>query len=391
MVECRQAPDRRDAPPGCETPAFVTIDIRVLDPAAIAADPRVDRWLAALALEGAGTLVENAHVDFRLLDVAGEIVAIAAAEPGPVRTYVCSPVTQYARYPAAEARRLEPGWLRPIARLAFTLVGYVLRFCEFDRVVYIDNWLLATNPVRSLGAARYRALADWLVARYPKHAIVHRSVNPTLDEPHAVALDAAGFRRVRARVVYVADPASGRARRNENLRRDRKLHDESRCRIESTRDARDAPVFARLYRTLYLDQYTALNPAYRTEAFACMIGSANFQTFALRNAERVIGFVNSFRRNGVCTGAIVGYDLESPREDGAYRVLIAQLFRDAARAGCVLNLSGGAGGFKTARSAQPVSEYDAVYDRHLPARRRLGWAIAAALGRLWRERRPASK
>ena len=53
------------------------------------------------------------------------------------------------------------GWL---ATPAFVAAGLVLRLLAIDRVVYVDNWLLATNPVRSLGAERCRALVAWLVA-----------------------------------------------------------------------------------------------------------------------------------------------------------------------------------------------------------------------------------
>ncbi|MFO1282661.1 MAG: hypothetical protein U1F51_09370 [Burkholderiales bacterium] len=362
----------------------MSIDIRELDARAAATDPRVDRWLASLALDGVDALVENAHVDFRLLDVGGEIVPIAIATSGPVRTYVCSPLSQYARYPAREARRLKPLWLRWLATPAFVAAGLVLRLLAIDRVVYVDNWLLATNPVRSLGAERCRALVAWLVARYPRHAIVHRSVNPALDDAHARALGAAGFRPVRARVVYVVDPASTRFAHNANAWRDRRLLGRPGWAFGVTRDPDDAVTLATQYRALYIDRYTRLNPAYTTLAFSRMLESATFATSVIREGSRVLAHVTTFTRNGVLTGGTVGYDTGRPPEDGLYRAIVALILQHGRHRGARINLSGGVGGFKLARAAVPMSEFDAVYDHHLPGWRRLGWRIVAALGRLWR-------
>jgi O-acetyl-ADP-ribose deacetylase (regulator of RNase III) len=63
-------------------------------------------------------------------------------------------------------------------------------------------------------------------------------------------------------------------------------------------------------------------------------------------------------------------------------MLIALAISEAARRRLKLNLGGGVGYFKSLRGAVPVEEYDAVYDRHLPSHRRLGWATLRMAGRL---------
>jgi hypothetical protein len=55
------------------------------------------------------------------------------------------------------------------------------------------------------------------------------------------------------------------------------------------------------------------------------------------------------------------------------------LYDIAAQKGWLLNDSSGAAEFKRLRGAVPEIEYRAVYVRHLPWRRRVGWATLAFL------------
>lgn len=55
----------------------------------------------------------------------------------------------------------------------------------------------------------------------------------------------------------------------------------------------------------------------------------------------------------------------------------------AERSGQLVNLSGGAGAFKLQRGAEPVREYDAIFDGHLPRHRHLPWRILSLEGRMF--------
>jgi len=84
----------------------------------------------------------------------------------------------------------------------------------------------------------------------------------------------------------------------------------------------------------------------------------------------------------VVTGVVLGYERSLPQGLGLYRMLFALLTAEAAERELLLNLSAGAGRFKALRGAVPVEEFDAVYDRHLPAPRRVVWAGIAVASRL---------
>ena len=79
------------------------------------------------------------------------------------------------------------------------------------------------------------------------------------------------------------------------------------------------------------------------------------------------------------TTPVFGYDTAVPQEIGLYRMLSAVLLRQSAEEGCLLHESAGAAQFKRNRGATAEIEYSAVYDRHLPFYRRMGWAMLSPL------------
>ncbi|HVY71025.1 MAG TPA: GNAT family N-acetyltransferase, partial [Verrucomicrobiae bacterium] len=82
---------------------------------------------------------------------------------------------------------------------------------------------------------------------------------------------------------------------------------------------------------------------------------------------------------GTTSVPFIGYDTSLPQELGLYRVLVTMLLQRTAEEKLLLNYSSGAGDFKRRRGGEPVIEFNAIYTRHLPARRR---AMFAALREL---------
>jgi hypothetical protein len=145
----------------------------------------------------------------------------------------------------------------------------------------------------------------------------------------------------------------------------------------------DIPRLAELYRSLYIDKHSSLNPGLTEDFFALTLRGNDLHYRALQRAGTIDGFIVFFVDDGVLTGVFIGYDRGLPRRLGLYRQLIAVLVAEARDRGLLLNLSAGAAEFKSLRGAFPVIEYDAVYDRHLSPRRRLAWWLATQQGRAW--------
>jgi SAM-dependent methyltransferase len=342
------------------------------------------RYVRGLVTGGARAYVDNAHVETRALLVGGKALPLVLSERAAGNADVCVPSVHYVGYSVEELAKRHPRLPRALFPPLAWPFGAILRAGGIDRVVFVNNWLLPTNPAPRLSAAEIAAVTARLTAAYPDAAVVFRSVNPWLDPDGAAGLRAEGYRLVRSRRVYVLDARSRRWLRHENARAD--LHVLARTPYEVMRDpAAIAPHVARLaalYQDLYLRKHSRLNPHFTAGFFARTLEEGILIYRALRRDEQVDGFIAYFIQDGVATGAILGYERALPRGLGLYRMLFALLIAEAAEQGLVLNLSAGAGHFKALRGAVPVEEFDAVYDRHLPTPRRLVWAGVAIAGRL---------
>lgn len=349
-----------------------------LPPAPSAAE-RAVRYTRALVRGGAASYVDNAHVETKALVVDGKVVPLVLVQPGADNSNVCSPYAHYVRYLAAERamrhRRIPPA----LVTAAGLPAGLALRFGGIDRVVYVNNWLLTSNPSPGLTSNQIGRITAMLTAACPRSAIIFRSVNPRLDAAGVDALRCNEYRLIRSRRVYVLDPIEGRHRAHANVRKDLGLL--RRTPYEVVGNPADLePHVARmtmLYRDLYLRKYPALNPQFNARFFALTLRDEVFSYRALRIDGRIDAFASYFVEGGVLTGVVIGYDRQLRRSLGLYRMTVALLIEEAAAGGLLVNLSAGADRYKLLRGAQPVDEFDAVYTRHLPWPRRAAWAAVS--------------
>ena len=343
------------------------------------------RYVRALVTAGPRAYVDNAHAKAWALLVGGKLLPLVVpAERAAGNADVCVPSAHYVSYTIEQLVKRHPRLPRALVPAVTRPLGAALRTGGIDRVAFVNNWLLPTNPAPRLSAAEIAALTARLIAAYPDAAVVFRSVNPRLDPDGAAALRAEGYRLVRSRRVYLLDARSRRWLSHANARTDLRLL--ARTPYEVVRDpAAIAPHAARLaalYQDLYLRKHSRLNPHFTERFFALTLGEGILAYRALRRDGRVDGFIAHFVEDGVVTGVVLGYERSLPQGLGLYRMLFALLTAEAAERELLLNLSAGAGRFKALRGAVPVEEFDAVYDRHLPAPRRVVWAGIAVASRL---------
>jgi hypothetical protein len=345
------------------------------------------RYTRVLVGEGARSLIDNADVEVRALVVDGDgrlVWPLVLGNPDALNADICSPYTWYVRYvPSMIANR--NGAIAGLgASLKALPMAVVLKLGDVDRVVYVNNWLLSTNPSSGLPAQLIPELTSRLTESWPDRAVVFRSINPTVDPESFHGLRAAGYRFVRSRNVYLLDTRNSAYRDHKNVRID--LHELERTSYEVVDEASRIESHARrmveIHRMLYVTQYVHYNPQFSERFFSSSLSSGVLRYHGLLRNGRLDGFVASLPIGDVLWSILLGYDVTLPRELGLYRLLIAILMRDAGDHRQILNLSSGVGPFKALRGGRPVDEFDAVYDAHLPARRRMAWsALRAASNR----------
>ncbi len=298
---------------------------------------------------------------------------------------ICSIRSHYADYTAEEARRRLRGRLQlPVVLVGLAALGRLIDTFRLDRVVFVNHWLLSSNPTPPLDLATLAHMTADLRKRYPDRALVIRSLNPLTGRGLLQTCSAEGFQLVRSRRVWIFDPKYCDYKKNRDILRDlRKLHTSGSDRngMQATPD--DVPLLASQYRQLYVAKYSRYNPDFTEEFFHATLVGNILEYRTLRGADGLDGFVAWYDGREEMAGELVGYDVSKPRELGLFRQSMAAQFEASLRTGRRLNLSSGNSSFKRFRGARPVLEYDAVYCRHLPVGVRTAWHSLSALLLLW--------
>jgi len=345
--------------------------------------PDAGVFLNACRDEDLSRYMANAAGRLAPLAIGSTVVPLVVPVRKRKASYVCSPVAHYVGYPRDELAKLDDPISRVGMQLGLRAAGALCSATRFDDVVYVNNWLLSTNPAPRLSFDDISESTRELTREFRGRAIVFRSVNRRLDPQYAAALERCGYLLVPSRLVYLLDCRSAAAGRNENVRRDLALLEKSGYRVVTTASItqKDVPRLTALYHALYLQKHSRLNQQFTEQFFALLIDAGILEFVALQRGDRIDGFVAYYHRPGLVTGALLGYDLTLPPATGLYRQSVALLIREARARSAMLNLSGGARSFKVFRGAVATVEYDAVYLDHLPYWRRLGWHLMKHAGR----------
>ncbi len=342
--------------------------------------------LRAFLRESPQYFVDNAHIVMRVLEVDGQVIPIVLADPARLNADVVSPHAHYIRYTCEEMIRRHPRIPAWLMKGFFALWDLPIGQKWLDRVVYVNNWLIATNPAVRLSAAQVDAVTRYLRAHYPGRAIVFRTINAERDRAQAEVMRKSGYRLVAARTVYLLDPLPDNpADWKDNTQRDVALLQNSglgvvrMCALEPG----DAARLEALYRDLYVGRYSRLNPQFNRRFFELVLRGKCFEGIFLKDDREILGMVLYLQDGNTLISPAIGYDLGRSQKDGLYRQVIATLILEARSRKVVLNLSAGVGRFKLHRGARRTLEYDAVRTSGLPFRQRLAWRLVEAQGRVW--------
>lgn len=342
-----------------------------------------------------GDYINNISTDLLLLDTGDECFPVSINSGnektllGEKNSYVVSPLTTYVNYARFEIAALGKPWLTwPATALVF-LIGIALRLAKVDCLIQINNWLLSTNiypkDVFSNCEKSLDALKRFFITRYPKHGLGFRSLNDLVNHQTITTLHAAGFVAIPSRQVYLFDGSAGEAspfRQKHNTQIDAKSLAKMSYQLSFGNEFSKAD-FERceqLYRRLYIEKYSSLNPQYSAVWLAAGQAHGWLTLLGLRNStgelEGVVGF---FENDEVITAPIFGYNTALPTKEALYRRLTQLCLQRAVNQKKLLNFSSGAASFKRLRGGVPAIEYTMIYVAHLNFYRRWCWKILGYL------------
>lgn len=333
---------------------------------------------------GAAPDIANAQTQMRVLDT-GRFrwpVSVNDGDELPGNCYVVSPRTAYSRYADAEMVRLiQPLWSWPM-RLLVRGADAWFRHARLDRLVVANNWLLSTNVYPDDWDGRdLPEITRFLQTEYPDHAVAFRSLNRIANPALMERMGAQGYFAVPSRQVYLYDGRKGcesEFLRCHNTRLDARLLQRTEYQVVEGTSLDDASFqrIVELYRQLYLDKYSKLNPQFGVRWMAVGARTGWLTLRALRHpAGRIDGVIGWFGGGEWLTAPVVGYDTSLPRSLGLYRLITRLCLQEVVERRCQLNFSAGAAHFKRLRGGKPVIEYTMVNVSHLPPARQRVWHV----------------
>lgn len=364
------------------------MNVRLLDPATMGeADWPVGSELlrayaGGFAQEGVTRLVANLRTELRVLHTGDAVLPVTINDADYDNTYVCSPYTAYVTYAKEETRLLREHWWCPALLALADAAGGMLRAARVNQMVQVNNWLLSTNLFRRDATWNLDAVTQLLRETFPAHLICFRSLNAWSDAALLGQFRASGFKLVASRQVYVFEDFARTWFETHNAKLDRQLLARTAFRVvvHDELAAADYERMAELYRQLYIDKYSRLNPQFTADYLRLCHRTRAMTFLGLRTKEgKLVGIVGLFAIDGMVTAPIVGYDTSLDSRFGLYRLLMTLTFQFAMQHGLRLNLSSGAAHFKRLRGGRPQIEYSAIFDRHLSPARRLAVSTLAAV------------
>lgn len=354
---------------------------------------RTESYLAAIAGRGVDDFLANGRgLEMVLRFAAGRPVPLLVSDGRPGKAAIASPTAHHLGYPSHEIGSAHGHVAHLVLRAAARPVEVVLRLLAFDRVVFVNHWLFPSAPPLPAERDELARLLESVARDWPEHALVVPGVVPALSPQLISALVGLGGRAVPSRIVHLQRP--GRSFRGGGMRtvrhnRNADFAVHARHAPRATSDpvvlAAQAERIAELYRQLYLERYPAwLNPQLTPDFFRLLIESGAFEVCGWTDDEgRLVAFNVRLIDDGVIWWTVGGYDTTLPRSRGLYRLISTDDVAAVEQRGLLLNQGAGNGDFKRRRGAEPATEFEVVFDRHLAPHRRLPWALLARVRR-WR-------
>ena len=341
------------------------------------------RYLLPMMLDGAQKYIKNIYnTRLMLVKVDEVIIPITISDFHPDNTYTVSPYSHYVSYGGfEEVKHLNNPPVEALIKIIMNPVAWYFRRTELDKVLYVNNYLLSTNLYPSVNSGQLSALSEALPKWFPDRAIVFRSVDQKKNPHIYQALEANGYELVLSRQVWYMEPEQAVCTRQ--YKEDMRVLRKHGYEVVDGKDLNDEELARalHLYNLLYLEKYSYYNPQFTFEFMKLARDEEILHLRALKRDGKINAVMGFFIRNGTMTQPLFGYDTSLPQEEGLYRLLTLITLQEGLERKLLVHASGGVGKFKKVRGGKSVTEYNAVFTKHLPARRQRPWRLIKAISK----------
>lgn len=337
-------------------------------------------WSAVMK-NGARHYIKNVDCETKLLTDGDLFLPVVIPNPKYPNSYICSPYGQYVDYGYREVD-IELGE-RPLVNALSKSAIKVFEKCaprkHFDKVVFVNNWLVSTNLYpKQISAEQFTKITQLLTKKYPNRAIVFRSISTVLNRDLIPKMEKVGYEKVLSRQIYIVDPKEGIYKKKSAFKKDVKLQRKrTTYQWKGVEDYNEKiwKEVKQLYDQLYIQKYSKINPQFTSAFFRESIQEHWLRYSFLKKEDQIHACLGYLHRNGIMTTPVIGYDFNLPQKEGMYRLIALRITQEGLRNQLIIHRSSGASHFKKLRGAQASSEYNLVYTKHLSKARKLAWQI----------------
>ncbi|MFZ6751129.1 hypothetical protein [Undibacterium sp. Ren11W] len=337
-------------------------------------------WMLSARTRGGKHWLTNANCEFQSITIAEQTQPISVQIlPSCNQSYVLSPRSAWITYAKDEAIRHVPVKLKWLAKIGadclFFPLSMLLRGSGLDSAVSVGNRLISTNLYPDWNFQELQNLTEELVSEYPDYPYIFRNICTEVNPHFCNYLQKCGWTLVPARMIYLCDPQNPAVWKHNHVKKDARLLHSDDIQVVPPEQIKpsDLPRMRHLFRQVFMDKHSSLNPDFTDEFFEFCLESGFLELYGLRDKGEIVGVLGIYEYQGSdwLTTPLIGYDTTMAQELGLYRRLMALLLQIAKQKNKRLHYSSGASKFKQARAGQACLEYTAIYSQHLNTRKKL--------------------
>ena len=334
------------------------------------------KYLIPLIKEGIGRYIENVSASMQVLKIDNLVLPLVVATENYSDSWVCSVSTLYVSYPMQTLHLVGNPLMQFLAKTVVGGIGKIGRRGNLNSVVYVNDWLFSTDLYpHCLNREKIKRLIPFLKERFPRHAIVFRSLTERTNQQLIEELKKEGCHLLASRSVHFTDPTDEELYKTRIIKSDLKLWKEKKYSVLDETELQPSEVehVLKLYRLLYIENHSTLNPLVTLDFIEHLIYNRLFSIRALKADGVIEGVVGFFVRDGVMMCPLFGYDKNGENSNTLYRLLSTCLLLEAKERKCLFHQSAGGSFYKKIRRAVPFLETMAIYTKHLPLQQKFPW------------------
>ena len=274
-------------------------------------------------------------------------------------SYVASIYSHYYLYAKEELKELKNKFLEFLFKPVAGFLSLFLKLSRIDDCIYINNWLLSTNLYTDMPCEYVHEVTKFVANIYKGKPIVWNSINEKTTNEFFREMKKCGYTFLLSRSIYIQDKFENLGSRiNRVIKREEKLLQDTDYKISEDVDVNRAIY---LYNKLYIEKYSKYNPKFTSEFIKLSLKKNLLKFYNFEKEGKSEGVIGFFKRQGVMTTPILGYNTDLPKEENLYRILSIKLQLEAKDNNLIFHSSAGAGEFKKSRGAKNYFEYRTIY------------------------------